>query len=95
DVVIGTAKRLNQLYSLYALNLSALKIFVIDDAESVIKSINYLQIDRLTESIPKSQKVVFAGELTEWLVRYSNEFMNIQEVIEIEEDEEDVEPSDE
>ncbi|MDP3913332.1 MAG: DEAD/DEAH box helicase [Bacteroidota bacterium] len=95
DVVIGTAKRLNLLYSLYALNLSALKIFVIDDAESVIKSINYLQIDRLTESIPKSQKVVFAGELTEWLVRYSNEFMNIQEVIEIEEIEEDVEPSEE
>jgi ATP-dependent RNA helicase RhlE len=89
DVVIGTAKRLNQLYSLYALNLSALKIFVIDDAESVIKSINYLQIDRLTESIPKSQKVVFAGELTEWLVRYSNEFMNIQEVIEIEESEDE------
>lgn len=95
DVVIGTAKRLNQLYSLYALNLSALKIFVIDDAESVIKSINYLQIDRLTESIPKSQKVVFAGELTEWLVRYSNEFMNIQEVIEIEESEDEVEPSEE
>lgn len=89
DVVIGTAKRLNLLYSLYALNLSALKIFVIDDAESVIKSINYLQIDRLTESIPKSQKVVFAGELTEWLVRYSNEFMNIQEVIEIEESEDE------
>ncbi|MDP3432422.1 MAG: DEAD/DEAH box helicase [Bacteroidota bacterium] len=95
DVVIGTAKRLNQLYSLYALNLSALKIFVIDDAESVIKSINYLQIDRLSESIPKSQKVVFAGELTEWLVRYSNEFMNIEVVIEIEENEEDVEPSEE
>jgi superfamily II DNA/RNA helicase len=89
DVVIGTAKRLNLLYSLYALNLSALKIFVIDDAESVIKSINYLQIDRLSESIPKSQKVVFAGELTEWLVRYSNEFMNIQEVIEIEESEDE------
>lgn len=86
DVVIGTPKRLNQLYSLYALNLASIKIFAIDDAESVIKSINYLQIDRLTESIPKAQKIVFAGELTEWLERFSNEFMNIQEVIEIEED---------
>lgn len=95
DVVIGTPKRLNLLYSLYALNLSAVKIFAIDDAESVIKSINYLQIDRLTESIPKAQKIVFAGELTEWLERYSNEFMNIQEVIEIEESEDDVEPSEE
>jgi len=95
DVVIGTPKRLNLLYSLYALNLSAVKIFAIDDAESVIKSINYLQIDRLTESIPKAQKIVFAGELTEWLERFSNEFMNIQEVIEIEEIEDEVEPSEE
>ncbi|MBW8334155.1 MAG: DEAD/DEAH box helicase [Prolixibacteraceae bacterium] len=95
DVVIGTPKRLNLLYSLYALNLSAVKIFAIDNAESVIKSINYLQIDRLTESIPKAQKIVFAGELTEWLERYSNEFMNIQEVIEIEESDDKVEPSEE
>jgi len=84
DVVIGTPKRMNRIYSLYALNLNSVKIFAIDDAESVIKSINYLQIDRLSESMPKAQKIVFASELTEWLERYSNEFMNIQEVIEIE-----------
>ncbi len=95
DVVIGTPKRLNLLYSLYALNLGAVKIFAIDDAESVIKSINYLQIDRLSESMPKAQKIVFAGELTEWLERFSNEFMNIQEVIEIEESEDEVEPYEE
>lgn len=85
DVVIGTAKRLNLIYSLYALNLGSIKMMFIDDAELVIKSINYLQIDRLTESMPKVQKVVFASNLTEWLDRFSNEFMNIQEVIEVEE----------
>ena len=90
DVVIGTAKRLNLIYSLYALNLSSVKLFAIDDAELVIKSINYQQIDRLSESMLKSQKVVFANEPTEWLERYSNEFMNIQEVIEIEEAENDI-----
>ncbi|HLN72271.1 MAG TPA: DEAD/DEAH box helicase [Prolixibacteraceae bacterium] len=84
DVVIGTAKRLNLIYSLYALNLGSVKMMFIDDAELVIKSINYLQIDRLTESMPKVQKVVFASDLTEWLDRFSNEFMNIQEVIEVE-----------
>lgn len=89
DVVIGTAKRLNQLYSLYALNLSSVKIFAIDDAELVIKNINYMQIDRLSESMPKTQKVVFAAELTEWLERYAAEFMNTQEIIEIEDSEED------
>lgn len=85
DVVIGTAKRLNLIYSLYALNLGSVKMMFIDDAELVIKSINYVQIDRLTESMPKVQKVVFAAEMTEWLDRFSNEFMNIQEVIEVEE----------
>ena len=90
DVVIGTAKRMNLIYSLYALNLNSVKIFAIDDAESVIKSINYLQIDRLSESMPKAQKIVFASDLTEWLERYSKEFMNIQEMIEIEEAEDDV-----
>ncbi|HCY41162.1 MAG TPA: DEAD/DEAH box helicase [Prolixibacteraceae bacterium] len=95
DVVIGTPKRLNQLYSLYALNLASIRIFAIDDAESVIKNINYPQIDRLSESMPKAQKVVFASEFTEWLERFSNEFMNTQEVIEIEENEADAEPSEE
>jgi ATP-dependent RNA helicase RhlE len=89
DVVIGTAKRLNLLYTLYALNLTGVKIFAIDDAESVIKSINYLQIDRLSESMPKAQKVVFANTLTEWIERFSASFMNTQEVIEIEEDEDE------
>lgn len=95
DVVIGTPKRLNQLYSLYALNLASIKIFAIDDAELVIKNINYPQIDRLSESMPKAQRVIFASELTEWLERFSNEFMNTDEVIEIEESEDEAEPSEE
>jgi len=88
DVVIGTAKRLNQIYTLYALNLGAVKIFAIDDAELVNKNLNYLQIDRLARSLPKSQKVVFAQTLTEWVYRFADEFMNNEEILEIEESEE-------
>jgi superfamily II DNA/RNA helicase len=83
DVVIGTPKRLNRIYSLYALNLGVVKIFAIDDADLVIRSLNYPQIDRLSESLPKAQRVVFASQQTEWIDRFANEFMNIQEVIEI------------
>jgi superfamily II DNA/RNA helicase len=95
DVVIGTAKRLNQIYSLYALNLGVVKILAVDDAELVIKNLNYLQIDRLTESLPKAQKIVFANFLTEWVERLADTFMNNQEIIEIEEEDEDREPSEE
>ena len=93
DVVIGTAKRINKIYSLYALNLSGVKIFAIDDADNVIKIMNYLQIDRLAESMPKAQRVVFASQMTEWMERFLNEFMNVQEIIEIEEDDVETESS--
>ena len=85
DVVIGTAKRLNQVYTLYALNLGVVKIFAIDNAEHVIRSINYAQIDRLSESMPKAQRVVFSTQLNEWIERFSNTFMNVQDIIQIEE----------
>jgi superfamily II DNA/RNA helicase len=91
DVVIGTAKRINKIYSLYALNLSAVKIFAIDDADGVIKNLSYPQIDRISESMPKAQRVVFATQMTEWLERFSNEFMNVQEVIEIDAEEDETE----
>jgi len=84
DVVIGTPKRLNQIYSVYGLNLSVVKIFAIDDAELVIKNINYSQIDRLAESLPKAQKVVFSSAMNDWIARLSEEYMNVQEIIEFE-----------
>lgn len=86
DVVIGTAKRMNQIYSLYALNLTMIKMFIIDDAELVIKSINYQQIDRLAESVLRSQKIVFASQMNDWIARFSEEFTNVDEVIEFEDD---------
>lgn len=91
DVVIGTPKRMNQIYSLYALNLTMVKMFVFDDAELVIKSLNYLQIDRLSESLPKVQRVVFAAQMTDWIERFSKEYMNIQEVLEFEDESENPE----
>lgn len=92
DVVIGTAKRLNQIYSLYALNLGVVKILAIDNAELVIKNFTYPQIDRLSESLPKIQRIVFANNITEWIERYANEYMMVDEILEIEEEERDVEP---
>jgi superfamily II DNA/RNA helicase len=90
DVVIGTAKRLNQIYTLYALNLTVLKIFAIDDADLIIKSTNYLQIDRLAESIPRTQKIVFTSQMNDWVSRFVDEFTNAEDVLEFGDDEEDI-----
>jgi superfamily II DNA/RNA helicase len=86
DVVIGTPRRLNQIFSLYALNLSNVQLFAIDDADLVIKNLSYLLIDRLSESLPKTQKVIFTGKMNEWIERYADKYMASQEVIEIEEE---------
>lgn len=85
DVVVGTAKRLNQLYSLYALNLTMVKILAIDEADTVLKSFNYQLFDRLAESVGKAQKLVFATQVTDWIDRFADEFMNVDEFVEFEE----------
>jgi len=86
DVVIGTIKRLNQIYSLYALNLSSMKIFVIDDADEIIRGMNYPQFIRLSEAPAKSQHVVFASQINEWIERFAEETMNVQEIIEFDDE---------
>ena len=85
DVVVGTAKRLNQLYSLYALNLTMVKILAIDEADTVLKSFNYQLFDRLAESVGKAQKLVFATQVTDWIERFAGEFMNVDEFVDFEE----------
>ena len=89
DVVIGTTKRLNEVYSLYALNLSIVKIFAIDDAEEVVRNELYAQIIRLTQGPTKTQYLVFAGRMTDLIDRFAGKIMNVREVIGIEDEDED------
>jgi ATP-dependent RNA helicase RhlE len=86
DVVIGTAKRLNQIYSLYALDLSGIKIFTIDDAEETLQNATYAQIIRLSQGPAKTQYLIFGTKMTDWIHRFSEKTMNVNEVIEIDEE---------
>jgi len=58
DVVIGTARRFNELYSNNGLNLAALKMFIVDDAELVIKNEVHSQIERLAGGVGDRKSVV-------------------------------------
>lgn len=88
DVVVGTAKRMNELYSFSGLNLNDLKLFVVDDAELVMRQLITSQIDRLAGSIPKAQQLVFANQLTDRIDRYIDMFMSNPEVLDIDLDQE-------
>lgn len=75
DVVIGTVKRLNELYSNSGLNLNDLQIILVDNADTTIKVELFAQIDRLTEIMPNIQKILFTKQITDRITRYADKYM--------------------
>lgn len=84
DVVIGTAKRLNELCIINGLNFGNLQIYAIDDGEAVTKQEYISQIDRLSKSVTKAQKIFFANKLTQKVERFAEEYMNVDDILEFE-----------
>jgi ATP-dependent RNA helicase RhlE len=85
DIVIGTAKRVLEIYFRKNFNLNKIKLFVIDDAEMVIKNGLQGQIDRLALSLPKCQHLVFTNELNAKIERLIEKFIVAPIIVEIEE----------
>ncbi len=82
DVVIATAKKLNELYAFSGINLGNLKMFIIDDAELIMRDQILLEIDRLAPYIPKSQRIVFCSRFTKQMNRFEEEYMNFPHKLE-------------
>ena len=71
DIIIGTVKRLNELYSASGLNLNDLQIFAIDDSIMVLRNDPLTQIDRWREILNrKIQYLIFSSEASEKLMRF-------------------------
>ncbi len=83
DVVIGSAKRLNELYSHSGLNLNNLKMFVVDDADIIMRHETMAQMDRLGDCIPKAQHIIYASKMTERIERFANKYMNIFDILDL------------
>jgi ATP-dependent RNA helicase RhlE len=84
DIVIGTAKRVLEIYFRKNFNLNKIKLFVIDDAEMIIKNGLQGQIDRLALSLPKCQHLVFTNELTPKIEKLIEKFIVAPIVVEVE-----------
>ncbi|PKQ61676.1 DEAD/DEAH box helicase [Labilibaculum manganireducens] len=75
DIVIATARKFNELYSFSGINLSNLKIVAIDDAEMIIKEQIVSDINRLSDNLPKSQRIVFTNKITNKMEDYMENYM--------------------
>jgi ATP-dependent RNA helicase RhlE len=76
DIVIATARKFNELYSFSGINLNNLKIVAIDDAEMIIKEQIVSDINRLSDNLPKSQRIVFSEKITNKMEDYMENYMN-------------------
>lgn len=61
EVVIGTAKRLGELYTGTGLNIRLVNTIIVDDFDEITKQDALAQIERLLIANPKVQKLFFAA----------------------------------
>lgn len=65
DVLIGTPTKLNDMFSTAGYNVNRLKMFIVDDADPILKLRHEPKIMRISNSIAKTQRIIFAETLTE------------------------------
>lgn len=65
DVLIGTPNKLNEMFSTAGYNVNRLKMFILDDAEPILRLRHETKIMRISNSINKTQRLIFAEQLTE------------------------------
>ena len=65
DVLIGTPNRLDVMFSTAGYNVNRLKMFIIDDADAILKLRHETKIMRISNSITRTQRLVFSEQLTE------------------------------
>ena len=65
DVLIGTPNRLNEMFTTAGYNVNRLKLFILDDAEPILRLRHETKIMRISNSIAKTQRLIFSEQLTE------------------------------
>jgi ATP-dependent RNA helicase RhlE len=85
DVVVATPDRARAIYLKLGLNLNKIIMFVVDDAEAIVKQGLQLPVNELANSITKCQHLIFTEVLHGKLEHMIEPFMNQPAIIEIDE----------
>ncbi len=81
DIVIATPNKLFKLFKATGINVSQLKLFVVEDAEFLSNNRYYNDLIRIPEHISKCQYLVFSTEINQKIERLKESFMAHSEVI--------------
>ncbi len=83
DIVIATPHKLFKLFKATGINVSQLKLFVVEDAEFLLKTRDYNDLIRIPEHISKCQYLVFTTAFNSKIERLKDSFMAYSEVVEV------------
>lgn len=81
DIVIGTAKRISKLYFLNGINLMELILIAVEDAEFLTGTGLHTDIDRITQSMSRCQRIVVAEKMTDKIDKLKGLFMELATVV--------------
>jgi ATP-dependent RNA helicase RhlE len=88
DVLIGTPNRLNEMFTTAGYNVNRLKMFILDDAEPILKLRHETKIMRISNSITKTQRIIFSEALTERVEMLAEKMLTEPIWFELEDEEE-------
>lgn len=83
DIVVATPDRARAIYLKLGLNLNKIDLFVIDDAELIVKQGMQLPVAELANSITKCQHLVFTEVLHQKLDKMIAPFMKLPAIVEV------------
>lgn len=95
DVLIGTPNKLNDMFSTAGYNVNRLKLFILDDADPILKLRHETKIMRISNSIAKTQRIIFTEQYTERVAILADKMLLEPYEFDFEEDEEDEESEEE
>jgi ATP-dependent RNA helicase RhlE len=85
DVLIGTPTKLSEMFSSAGFNVNRLKMFIVDDCNTLLKQRHETKIMRISNSINKVQRIVFSEEFNERVEIFTDKMMIEPFIFEMEE----------
>jgi len=91
DVLIGTPNKLNDMFSSAGFNVNRLRMFILDDADPILKLRHETKIMRISNSIAKTQRIIFTDVLNERIEILADKMLLEPFEFDFEEEEDDFE----
>ncbi|HZY37316.1 MAG TPA: DEAD/DEAH box helicase [Mucilaginibacter sp.] len=85
DIVVATPDRARAIYLKLGLNLNKIELFIVDDADQIVKQGMQLPVAELANSIARCQRLVFTEVMHDKLEKMIRPFMETAAVVEVEE----------